>query len=298
MNEANTADAADWRSGKGHRDENFPVASFLIHPRHRAPILAFYNFVRTADDIADHPSLAPEQKLALLDRLGGGLTGENDADTPAVRLRAELAARSLSPRHAQDLLTAFMMDVTKLRYTDWNDLLHYCSYSAMPVGRFVLDVHGEDHSTWPANDALCAALQIINHLQDCKDDYRSLDRVYIPLDTLAAHATSVEALGESHASPALLAALHGVAERTDKLLTDSDVFPLLITDRRLGLEVSVINALAHRLTRILMTHDPLSDRVHLSVPAVAGVTVIGILGGAFRRLSRRASATAHTPRGA
>jgi squalene synthase HpnC len=298
MNEAKTADAADWRSGKGHRDENFPVASFLIHPRYRAPILAFYNFVRTADDIADHPSLAPEKKLALLDRLGGGLTGDNDADAPAVRLRAELAARGLSPRHAQDLLAAFMMDVTKLRYTDWNDLLHYCSYSAMPVGRFVLDVHGEDRSAWPANDALCAALQIINHLQDCKDDYRDLDRVYIPLDTLAAHATGVEALDAPQASPALLAALHELAERTDKLLAESDVFPLLISDRRLGLEVSVINALAHRLTRILMTHDPLSDRVHLSMPAAAGVTVIGIVGGAFRRLNRRASATAHTPRGA
>jgi squalene synthase HpnC len=298
MSEAKTADAADWRSGKGHRDENFPVASFLIHPRHRAPILAFYNFVRTADDIADHPSLAPEKKLALLDRLGGGLTGDNDADDPAVRLRAELAARGLSHRHAQDLLTAFMMDVTKLRYTDWNDLLHYCSYSAMPVGRFVLDVHGEDRSTWPANDALCAALQIINHLQDCKDDYRNLDRVYIPLDTLAAHATSVEALDAPRSAPALLAALHELAERTDKLLAESDVFPLLISDRRLGLEVSVINALAHRLTRILMTRDPLSDRMHLSMPAVAGVTAIGIVGGAFRRLSRRVSATAHTPRGA
>jgi hydroxysqualene synthase len=298
MNEAKTADTADLRSGKGHRDENFPVASFLIHPRYRAPILAFYNFVRTADDIADHPTLAPEKKLALLDRLGGGLTGDNDADAPAVRLRAELAARGLSPKHAQDLLAAFMMDVTKLRYTDWNDLLHYCSYSAMPVGRFVLDVHGEDRSTWPANDALCAALQIINHLQDCKDDYRNLDRVYIPLDTLAAHATGVEALNAQQASPALLAALHELAERTDKLLAESDVFPLLISDRRLGLEVSVINALAHRLSRILMTHDPLRDRVHLSMPAVAGVTAIGIVGGAFRRLSRRASATAHTPRGA
>ena len=298
MNEAKTADAADWRSGKGHRDENFPVASFLIHPRHRAPILAFYHFVRTADDIADHSSLAPEQKLALLDRLGGGLTGDNESDSTAVALRKVLAARGLSPKHAQDLLTAFRMDVTKLRYADWNDLLHYCSYSAMPVGRFVLDVHGESRATWPANDALCAALQIINHLQDCKDDYLSLDRVYMPLDTLASHGASAEALGEAKASPALLAALHELAARTDKLLAESDVFPLLIGDRRLALEVSVINTLAHRLTRILKTRDPLSDRVHLSVPAVAGVTLVGILGGAFRRLSRRASATAHTPRGA
>ena len=96
--------------------------------------------------------------------------------------------RHLSPRHAQDLLTAFRMDVTKLRYRDWDDLIGYCTYSAMPVGRFVLDVHGESRTTWPANDALCAALQIINHLQDCGKDYRDLDRVYIPLDAFATPA--------------------------------------------------------------------------------------------------------------
>jgi len=297
MNDAAT-DAGDWRSGKGHRDENFPVASFLIHPRHRGVILAFYNFVRTADDIADHAGMAANEKLLLLDRLDGGLAGKNDDDAVAVRLREELVERALSPGHAQDLLAAFRLDVTKLRYRDWDDLLHYCAYSAMPVGRFVLDVHGESRSTWPANDALCAALQIINHLQDCKEDYRNLDRVYVPLDTLAASGTGVEALREPRASPALLAALHGLAERTELLLSDSDVFPLLINDRRLALEVSVINTLAHRLTRLLKTRDPLSDRVHLPMPAVLGRTVIGILSGAYRRLSRRSAATTQKPWGA
>src|SRR5437660_11953260 len=104
---------AEARSGKGHRDENFPVASMLIHPRRRAPILAFYEFVRTADDISDHPSLAPSDKLALIDRLEASLLGRCDDDAVAVALRRELAARALSPRHAQDLLTAFRMDVTK-----------------------------------------------------------------------------------------------------------------------------------------------------------------------------------------
>ena len=89
-------DASTLRSGKGHRDENFPVASFLIHPRHREPILAFYNFVRTADDIADHATLAPPEKLKLLDRLDGGLAGVNDDDAVAVRLRQALNACSLS----------------------------------------------------------------------------------------------------------------------------------------------------------------------------------------------------------
>ena len=107
----------------------------------------------------------------------------------------------LSPRHAQDLLTAFRMDVTKLRYRDWDDLIDYCSYSAMPVGRFVLDVHGESRALWPANDALCAALQIINHLQDCGKDYRDLDRVYIPLDALAEAGATVEALGADARRP-------------------------------------------------------------------------------------------------
>jgi squalene synthase HpnC len=291
-------DASIMRSGKGDRDENFPVASFLIHPRYRKVILAFYNFVRTADDIADHASLPPDEKLGLLDRLEAGLLGGDDEDAVAVQLRNELAARSLSPRHAQDLLAAFRLDVTKLRYRDWDDLISYCSLSAMPVGRFVCDVHGESRTVWPANDALCAALQIINHLQDCKDDYRTLDRVYVPLDTLAACGTSVEALSAAQASPALLAGLHGLAERTERLLCDSDGFSLLINDRRLALEVSVINTLAHRLTRLLMSRDPLSDRVHLSMPAVAGLTCVGILSAVSRRLGRRPSAVTQKPRGA
>jgi hydroxysqualene synthase len=292
------SDAHALRSGKGHRDENFPVASFLIHPRYRDAILAFYNFVRTADDIADHASLPPEEKLRLLDRLEAGLLGNNDDDAAAVRLRSALAERALSPRHAQDLLAAFKLDVTKLRYRDWDDLIGYCSLSAMPVGRFVLDVHGESRSTWPANDALCAALQIINHLQDCKDDYRNLDRVYVPLDLLAAHGVSVEALAAERASPQLLAVLHGLAERTERLLCKSDVFALLINDRRLGLEVSVINTLAHRLTRLLMARDPLSERVHLAMPSVAGWTLTGVVIGTLRRLGRRPAAATQTPRGA
>src|ERR1700723_375888 len=217
-------DASTLRSGKGHRDENFPVASWLIAPRHRGPILAFYNFVRTADDIADHATLPAAEKLKLLDRLDAGLAGKDDSDAVAVRLRSEMATHNLSPKHAQDLLAAFRLDVTKLRYRDWDDLISYCALSAMPVGRFVCDVHGESRAVWPANDALCAALQIINHLQDCKEDYRNLDRVYVPQDGLAASGASVEQLGAARASPALRDCLHRLAERTERLLTDSDGF--------------------------------------------------------------------------
>jgi len=285
------------RSGKGHRDENFPVASRLIHPRHREPILAFYEFVRTADDIADHATLAPQDKLALLDRLEAALLGRTSDDSVAVALRAQLTARHLSPRHAQDLLTAFRMDVTKLRYRDWDDLIGYCTYSAMPVGRFVLDVHGESRTTWPANDALCAALQIINHLQDCGKDYRDLDRVYIPLDSLRDTGATVAELGEQRASAGLLDCIHKLAHRTGDLLRHSRPFTAGIEDSRLALEVAVIQTFAERLVTLLKHRDPLSQRVHLGKAGVAGFGVLGLLWGATRRVGR-VFAVGHKPQDA
>jgi squalene synthase HpnC len=180
-----------------------------------------------------------------------------------VLLRKVLAERALSPVHAQHLLRAFRQDVTKLRYTDWYDLIEYCRYSAMPVGRYVLDVHGESQATWPPNDALCAALQIINHLQDCAKDYRALNRVYIPEDALRAHGLTVEALAASHASPALIRCLQDLARRTGTLLEQSRPFAGMLRDTRLAMEVAAIQKLAERLVATLLVRDPLSERVHL-----------------------------------
>jgi hydroxysqualene synthase len=256
--------AGELRSGKGHRDENFPVASWLIDARHRGIILAFYEFVRVADDIADHPTLDADEKFAQLDRLEANLLGAGDDNAEAVRLREALGRRGLPPRHAQDLLTAFRMDVTKLRYTEWDDLIGYCSYSAMPVGRFVLDVHGESRATWAANDALCAALQINNHLQDCGKDFRALNRVYIPLDAFAAAGAAPQELGAAHASPNLLRCIHALAARNERLLADGEPFSRQIENTRLALEVAVIHSYARRIVALLQARDPLSERVHLS----------------------------------
>src|SRR3982751_3451040 len=232
--------ASDLRSGKTHRDENFPVASWIIHPRHRALILAFYNFVRTADDIADHATLDAGEKIAYLDLLESELLGNGDSQAEAVSLRRALAERAMSPRHALDVLVAFRMDVTKLRYETWDEVMHYCRYSAMPVGRFMLDVHGESTATWAASDALCAGLQINNHLQDCGTDYKNLNRVYLPRDALAPAGAPVEALGDGRASAPLLRCVHSLAARTELLLDESKPLSAGVKDVRLGLEISVI----------------------------------------------------------
>ena len=275
--------ASELRSGKTHRDENFPVASWIIHPRHRALILAFYNFVRTADDIADHATLGERDKLNYLDLLEAELLGQGDSQPEAVNLRAALAQRSMPPRHALDVLIAFRMDVTKLRYENWYEVIHYCRYSAMPVGRFMLDVHGESTSTWPASDALCAGLQINNHLQDCGKDYRDLNRVYLPRDALAAAGASVEALGQKQASAPLLQCLHSLAARTEILLDESKPLSAEVRDFRLGLEISVIQAFADKIVRLLKVRDPLSQTVHLGPMELIAYSLGGMAGEMTRR---------------
>ena len=256
------SEAAMLSSGKGHRDENFPVASVLISPRHRPAILAFYRFVRTADDVADHATASADDKLHLLEGMRLSLMGASNFSPEGVALHRLLTERKLTTDHAADLLEAFRRDTTKLRYADWSELMDYCRYSAMPVGRYVLDVHGEDRAVWPLSDALCAALQVINHLQDCAKDYRSLDRVYLPLDCVEKHGATVAMLAKDRAAPQLRACLKEIAGRNAALLAQSAPFAAHIRDRRLALEVSLIQRLAEDLNAKLLVRDPLSERVH------------------------------------
>lgn len=270
-------------ASKTEHEENFPVASVLLAPRFRAPILSFYRFARAADDVADHPTLSESEKFARLDALEDTLLGRADTAREALPLRRVLAESELAPTHPLDLLTAFRADVTKRRYADWAELMHYCRYSAMPVGRFVLDLHGEERSTWAYSDSLCAGLQVINHLQDCAKDYRALDRVYLPLDSLTAHGIGVDALAAPIASPALRSALSSIAGRTGELLPQASKLPLSVKDARLGLETGVIVRLAQKLIALLMIRDPLSESVHLTK---AG-TVLQAAQGAAATLAAR-----------
>ena len=280
---------------KDAKGENFPVASVLIAPKHRATVLAFYTFARAADDIADSAVLPAEEKIRRLDLFEATLLGRTDEAAAALPLRAALAGTGLTPRHAQDLLVAFRMDATKLRYADFDELMHYCRYSAAPVGRFVLAAHGEDEATWPANDALCAALQIINHIQDCGKDYRQIDRVYLPRDMLARHGVGVEALGAPTASPALRAVLRELAECTAPLVRHGAAMSPQVRDWRLRLETAIIARLAAKLNGWLMVRDPLSEPVHLSKAGALWQALLGA-GGSLLAATPRASVRASADR--
>jgi squalene synthase HpnC len=284
--------AQDLLSGKGHRDENFPVASILIEPRNRAPVMVFYRFARTADDVADDRFENACEKLRLLEEMRGSLLGEHDQDASAVALRRMLAERQLPATHALDLLEAFRRDASKSRYADWDELMDYCRYSAAPVGRMVLDIHGEAQTTWPASDALCAALQIINHLQDCGKDYRELDRVYLPETELAAAGLDVSALGQPAASPALGRLIASLAGRTRELLRHGRPLAGQVRNRRLRLEIAFIQRVAEDLAERLMTRDPLSQRVHHRKLELVGLAASALARVAHEPAARREIETA------
>ena len=276
-------------SGKGAGDENFPVGSFLLPKRLRPKVAIFYAYARAIDDIADNPDLDPDEKVARLDGFDRALRGETDdpAYAKAHRIRETMAETGQVIRHCRDLLIAFKQDAVKSRYDDWDDLMNYCRHSAAPVGRFLIDLHGGPDSAWPAADALCNALQVINHLQDCADDYRKLDRVYLPGDWMAAEGASVVELRAAAMTPGLLRVKDRCLDGVDALLEEARPLMPALRSRRLALESAAIHALARTLSKRLRAGDPVAARIELSKPRAGLTAACGVLGELGRRWMMR-----------
>lgn len=279
------ADGIETPSGKAAGGENFPVGSFLLPARLRPHVAVYYAFARAADDIADNPGLAPADKLARLDALGGALRdgAGNDPDfARAHAMRRSLAETGVDARRCLDLLDAFAQDAGKLRYRDWDDLMSYCDRSAAPVGRYLLDLHGEAASRYPASDALCNALQILNHLQDCADDFRTMDRVYIPEPWLAAEGLDVGCLAGDSSPPGLRRVIDRALDGVDELLAEAAPLAGRMRSRRLAMETAAIHAIARRLAALLRRRDPLAGRVKLGKPAYLASLAEGVSKELFR----------------
>lgn len=271
---------------KTRHDENFPVASWLIPAVLRPHVHVFYSCVRAADDVADDPDLSANEKKILLTKMDHALLGKKESDEVtrfAHGHRMSAMESGVPIDHARHLLQAFMMDITKLRYRNWSELINYCLHSAAPVGRFLVDLHGGSDSAKPYTDALCNALQILNHLQDCQDDYRSLNRVYIPADYFRNEGCNVTDLDCSSCSPAMRRVLDHVLDRTDELLVRARPGPAQITNFGLRLETAVIISIAEKLSVTLRRMDPLAKRIKLSKFQNISAALRGLIRGSLAR---------------
>jgi farnesyl-diphosphate farnesyltransferase len=280
---AEPAASIETPSGKGRGGENFPVGSWLIRRDLRSHVHAFYRFARQADDIADNPALTGAEKIRRLDLMAAALDGAAGGLAPAAAaMRESLRATGTTAQHCHDLLHAFRLDAEKRRYRDWDDLMAYCRYSAAPVGRHVLDLHGESSTVWPASDALCAALQVLNHLQDCATDYARLDRVYLPQDDLADAGIDVSALAADRVGPGLRRVIDSILDRTAALVERAQLLPPGVAAWGLRCETAAIVALAARLVRRLRRGDPLARRVGLGKADFLAALLRGLAQGMRR----------------
>lgn len=266
-------------SGKGAADENFPVGSVLLPARLRPVVAAFYGFARAADDIADNPALSAAEKVQRLDAMEASLTAPGDGDSRGAQLAALLHAHGLDTRHVRALLSAFRQDATQNRYQTLADLHAYCRLSADPVGRFLVDLHGDGAAVYPYSDGLCTALQILNHLQDCGKDLASMNRCYLPGAWLAEAGSTVADLRAAQLTPGLRSVVDRLLDDVDQHLDRAAHLPRALRSRRLAMESAVIIRLARRLAARLRRGDPLATRVALSKMDFAVAAVTGAVWG-------------------
>ncbi|HEX2528889.1 MAG TPA: squalene/phytoene synthase family protein [Geminicoccus sp.] len=241
--------------------EAFPVASLVLAAPIRAAVMAFYRFVRRADDIADDPGLPADVKLERLAAMEASLAGHDSGDPLAAALIDVDRRFGAGITQARLLLQAFRQDAVQSRYHGWDELLAYCRLSADPVGRFLLRLHGENEAADAPADALCTALQILNHLQDLKQDHDRLGRVYLPIAWF-------EPIGERRFfggvdEPARRPVLDAALDQCDALLDRAACLPLHIRDGRLRLQAVATIASGRSLARRLRRQDPITTRVGL-----------------------------------
>ena len=219
--------------------ENFPVASWLLPARLRAPIEAIYGFARAADDIADEGTATDTERLAGLDRHGAALDAIERGDDPGEPFRALAAAvraHRLPIPLLRDLLDAFRQDVTCKRYATFDAVLDYCRRSANPVGRLVLHLFGmTDAPSLRESDAICTGLQLVNFWQDAALDWAK-GRVYIPQEDLARFGVSEAQISEGRADEAWRALMAFECLRTRALLESGRPLGRRLPGR-MGLEI-------------------------------------------------------------
>ena len=200
------ADAYAHCAAIAHRHyENFPVASWLLPGDMRPHIAAIYAFARTADDFADQPGRAPDERLRLLNEWRANLNraadGELEAHPIFVALANTIRECNLPVQLLDDLLSAFQQDVIVHRYDTWDAVLDYCRRSANPVGRLVLRIAGvRDDKADRWSDGLCTALQLANFWQDFGVDWQS-GRLYVPREVAETAGAREEDLAAMRMTP-------------------------------------------------------------------------------------------------
>ena len=272
---------------KQAQDENFPVASLMISKQLRPLVMDYYEFARYCDDIADNPDLLPEEKLTQLQEIADIFCGKKkyrgNKLSFAAKLKNDFWREELDASLANDLLVAFRRDSQGEIYETWEQLVNYCLYSAVPVGRFMLAIHNESTITYQPAAALCVALQIVNHLQDIKYDLLKLNRLYLPADLMKKYKVKKEDLLQNQSTPKVKKLIHHISALVQGQLEESLVLPQLVRSWRLRYQLYIILSLTNIMLKKINKGDVLKSEICLNIWDWTKAISVGIMRGLFAR---------------
>jgi phytoene/squalene synthetase len=226
-----------------------------------------------SDDIADNNDLSKVKKQKILNFFKQKIKDAENSDVSVINNIIQLfKVLPSAKKYSLELLKAFMMDTKKKRYKNFDELIFYCNYSANPVGRFFIYTtyrlkkiqFDNKKEIFRSSDSLCTALQIINHLQDCKDDFNDYDRVYIPLDYFRRFSLDVNVLKKRKAPIDFIFLKNELISKVEDLLLDTENGLKLIKEWRLRKETFIILNIAKRLCFLLKNNDPLEKKIKLT----------------------------------
>lgn len=255
--------------------ENFPVASWLLPAKLRDPVATIYAFSRVADDIADEGNYTAGQRLERLHAMESALSSTLQGAPPEEPLYQALAdtfrRHALPASPLYDLLHAFRDDITRKRFSTYEDVMTYCRHSANPVGRLLLHLDRQDSEfNLQLSDAVCSALQWINFLQDAGQDYRENNRIYIPMEDMQKFGVSEEDLGSQRNSPQVRALWSFQIRRTAELMRSGSELGSRLSGR-LGIEVRAVILSGNRILDKLANQASVFARPRLGTADRLGI---------------------------
>jgi phytoene/squalene synthetase len=245
------------------KKENFPVASLLIPAKARASILALYKFARFADEISDNAKLSNEDRKTKLKKIYTALQSGKISEMPYPVRDYYRACENgqMGLKHGLALLEAFIQDTEKKQYASWDETLFYCQRSAATIGRSVLEATAEFGGDIESSDKICAVLQLINHLQDIKEDYLHDNRVYFDASLIPDHLE----IGQEKESDSITKGKLEIISRLREILNSSSGLVKQLGSFRIRAEIATIYKIAEALLDKLSQNDILSEtRVELT----------------------------------
>lgn len=249
--------------------ENFPVASFILPSNIRAAVAVVYIFARRADDIADEGNASDEQRLSQLTKMETELqqtvNGQIAEDYLYIALDDVIKKFKIPTQLLLDLISAFKQDVSKKRYQNFGELMHYCRRSANPVGRIMLHLFDQaDEKNLALSDGICSALQLINFYQDLSQDYNELQRIYIPEDDMQKYNITEQHFADAVSDQPMQQLMQAQYERAEKLMQAGSWLGIRLRGRA-GFEIRLIIAAGFKVLQKLKQQQDVFSRPRLKI---------------------------------